>query len=75
MKVYKNDIIIRLINLPTDIKGFCSPSPDGTYNVYLNAKHSHETLCKTYKHELEHIKSGDFESSEDVSDLELRAKF
>ena len=70
----REDIVVRIINLPTTIKGFCSPSPDGTYNVYLNARQSCETQDKTFKHEIEHIEQGHFDSDKPVTVLEKDSK-
>ena len=65
-----DDIVIRLMDLPHSVKGFTSPSPDGTYNVYINARHTCETQLAVCEHEIKHIRRGDFESDEYVADIE-----
>ena len=68
----RDNIIVRLLDLPHTIKGFCSPSPDGTYNIYVNARHTREMQDKTVEHELKHIEECDFETDKSVSVLEKR---
>jgi len=64
------DIIVRIMALPAAVRGFTSQSPDGAYNIYLNALHSKETIDKTYLHELRHIENNDFASDRFVTELE-----
>ena len=70
MLIDESDLVVRIVNLPTTISGFVSKSPDGMYNIYLNANHSCEMRHETYRHELEHILNGDFESDKRVWELE-----
>lgn len=65
-----NDIIVRIIDLPLNAKGFTAESPDGVYNVYLNARQSYETQYETFLHELRHIEEYDFESDKPIWELE-----
>lgn len=65
-----DDIIVRLRDMPASIKGFVSPSPDGAYNVYINARQSYETQQQTCEHEIRHILNCDFESDEPVMIIE-----
>jgi len=70
MKINKEDIAVRIVNLPHTVKGFVSPSPDGTYNIYLNARCSYEHQRKTLKHELDHLQNDDFETDKPVAEIE-----
>ena len=54
-------VTVRLIDMPVRIKGFTRPNPDGSYTMLLNSRHSRSTLANTYRHEMEHVDSGDFE--------------
>lgn len=54
---------VRLMNLPTRIKGFVTMR-GGEPVIVLNARLNHEQNLKTYLHELKHIKNGDFEKSD-----------
>ncbi len=57
-----NNSVIYL-NLPTRIKGFVIHNPEDGFNtIVLNPKHSYFQNLKTYAHELQHIKSDDFNS-------------
>lgn len=68
-----NDTIItELVDLPPRVKGLTHPNPDGTYTVFLNARLSIETQRQTYRHELRHIRQGDF-SGGDVQLIEAYA--
>ena len=51
---------VRLMNLPTRIKGFVTMR-SGEPVIVLNARLNHEQNLKTYLHELKHIKNGDFD--------------
>ena len=55
-----NDFIVRLVRLPSSIKGFTIPDENGDYNIYLNDKLYGEELNAAYDHEVEHIERGDF---------------
>jgi len=67
--------IVRLVKLPMTIRGMIVSDPDGNYNVYINKNMSHEIQRLTYRHESEHIISGDLYSEESVMTLESRAKY
>lgn len=66
-----NDIYIRLIKLPSSVRGFTAPDADGNYNVYINEGLTPEQARKTYRHELKHIRQGDIESPEESGNIEL----
>lgn len=66
------DIFIRLIPMPSHIRGFTARGCDG-YSIYIDESLSDDERMKVYKHELDHIINGDFDSHEvDVSLLEGR---
>ena len=67
-----DDVVVRVLQLPASVRGFTSQSPDGAYNIYLNALHSQEMIGKTYLHELGHIQNGDFNADSLVSELERK---
>jgi hypothetical protein len=46
--------------MPTGIKGVTSPSEDGAFNVYINARWPYETQRDALQHELNHIRRDDF---------------
>jgi len=67
--------IVRVIKLPTTIRGVTIPDPEGCYNVYINKNLSCEMQKEVLLHETAHIVNGDFCSNEPVSVLEERAKY
>ena len=48
--------------LPISIKGLSTMNNDDGFTIILNGKHSAETLCATYIHEVNHIRNKDFNS-------------
>lgn len=65
-----NGVIVRLVDVDEDIKGWVADSSDGAHNIYLNARHTYKTILDTYRHELRHIWREDFASDNPVADLE-----
>lgn len=68
-----NEIYTKLMDLPVSIRGFTVRDCDGDYNVILNSRLSHERQMQTYYHELQHIRSGDFDSPGSVDLIEIHA--
>jgi len=67
--------IIRVIKLPTTIRGLTVPDPDGNYNIYINKDISHEMQLETLIHESEHIENDDFNNTEHVTVLEEKVRY
>ena len=64
-------IVVRTLwGLPLSVRGFTVPSPDGVYNVYINGDLSEEARERAVKHELGHIRRGDF--SKNFADLVIK---
>ena len=63
-------IVTRFMDLPTSIKAFSRSNADGSYTVILNSCLCREQQEEGYRHEIEHIKEGDFDALDDASDLE-----
>ena len=68
-----DNIIVRIIDLPLCVKGVTVPHPDGTYNIFINAKFPIDIQRQTIKHELKHVSNMDFESIDDIKTIENRA--
>lgn len=66
-----NDIYVRVTKLPPRIRGMCAKGIDN-YNIYLSDALNREQMLKTYEHELDHIRNGDFEKT-DVQQIEYEA--
>ena len=67
------EIITRLANLPVSVYGYTIRDKDGDYNMYINARMTSEKRVETYKHELEHIRRGDFYRSGSADLIEIHA--
>jgi len=64
-------IIVRLIDAPTGLKGFCRADPDGNENVYINGRLSEDERRKTLDHELLHVVMGHlFDDTKTVEEKE-----
>ena len=68
-------VIVRMIDLPYTIKGLTVLDEEGDYNIYLNARLSPDIQAEAFRHEVEHIKNGDFYTDESVADKERRIPF
>jgi hypothetical protein len=68
------DIVVRLMDLPYSIRGFVVESPDGFYNVYLNARYCYDQNTLTMVHELKHIRNGDLNSILSAHEIERSLK-
>lgn len=57
---------VRLIDLPTSIRGFTAYTEDDTgepvFTIILNARLDLCAQMRTYKHEVQHINNADFDS-------------
>jgi hypothetical protein len=62
-----------MVDLPVDCGGMVSLSPDGHFNIYLNARLDRATQRKKFLHELRHILNDDFNNSDDIYTVESRA--
>lgn len=51
------------IDMPTTVKGFTVQFDDLSFGVFLNCCLSYEQNRETFIHELNHIRSGDFDST------------
>lgn len=68
-----DDCTVRIVDLPVECGGMVSLSPDGHYNIYLNAQLDHETQRKKFQHEIAHIENNDFFNDDPIEVVEARA--
>lgn len=54
-----NERHVKLMDLPTSVRGYCYHDDDGEEYIILNARLTREANQKSFRHELEHIKRGD----------------
>ena len=69
------DKIVRLIKLPSTVRGMTVTDSDGNYNIYINKNLSYEMQREAYQHEMAHIEEDDFSSNSSVAVLENRIKY
>lgn len=68
-------VIVRIIDLPHTVRGMTVLDAEGDYNVYLNARLSGDQQTIAFRHEVEHIRRGDFYRKDSVADKERRIGF
>ena len=54
-----NERHVKLMDLPTSVRGYCYHDDDGEEYIILNARLTREANQKSFRHELEHIERGD----------------
>ena len=67
-----DELLIREVDLPYNIKGGTVPDENGDYNIYINKRLSPEGKVKAYRHEIAHILSGHF--SDDTLTVEEKER-
>jgi len=61
---------VHLVNLPCEVRGSYCENSDGTFSVFLNARHSEHRQRKAFLHEMAHIYFDDFQSDTDIDKIE-----
>ena len=56
----REDIFIRLVDMPTRIKGMTVVDIDGNYIVYINDRLAYNVRQEVLEHEMTHIAEGHF---------------
>lgn len=69
-----NEVIIRLVDVPVDLKGVVKEDSNGDYNIYINARLSSEQQVETCLHEMAHIKFGHLHSARTLEEIEDEAE-
>lgn len=69
-----NEVIIRLVPLPSRVKGFVREDPAGDYNVYIREQDPPDVQRETYRHELGHIRGGHLSAEEWTPGMEAEAE-
>jgi hypothetical protein len=65
-----DDIHVRLLKLPSTVYGVTVRDENGDFNVYINSNLSAPARDRALKHEMKHIKRGDFYSDDCIETLE-----
>ena len=65
---------VRYIDLPCRVDGVTIPNDDGTFDIYINARHNAEHQAESLTHELQHIMRNHFyDDIRPVTQLETEA--
>lgn len=74
MIIEEADYTIRLIDMPGSVGAFISPNPDGTYNLFLNARFATDRnrQIDDYLHEWEHMENDDLYGEKSILLIERR---
>lgn len=67
-----DDVLVKMMNLPTRIKAFVLNDEEGFSTIFLNAKMSHVQHGKSYRHEMEHIGEDDLYATESADIIEYK---
>ncbi len=66
-----DETYIRIIDLPSTVKGVTVRDEDGCFNIYINSSLSEDQRRLAIEHEMKHINRGDFDDlCAEISDLE-----
>ncbi|MGN0989452.1 MAG: ImmA/IrrE family metallo-endopeptidase [Eubacteriales bacterium] len=65
-----NDIFVRLAGFPATVKGVTVVDDNGDYNIFINQNMAQSQQKLTLCHELTHIRRNDFDSLDDIDELE-----
>ena len=70
-----NDVIVRVIDLPSwQVGGCVRVDEEGDFNLYVNSRYGYRGQIRALEHELEHIRGNDFWNGMPVSECEKRAR-
>lgn len=68
-----NDIIVCYIKLPMRVNGMVLPTPEGDYQILINASLSAWQQQQAFNHEVRHLLAGHHQSHRPVQALEAEA--
>ena len=51
-----DDIIVRIVPLPRNVRGCTVPDENGDYNIYIAERLDPDDRVRVFRHEVEHIK-------------------
>lgn len=67
------EVFVVMAELPATVKSFVIANVDQTYTIVINSRLSHEQNMKSYQHELDHIRNGDYDRKICADLIELYA--
>ncbi len=69
-----NEIFVRLIDVPVDLKGLIKEDANGDYNIYLTERYHYDQQLEPYFHEEAHARLGHLHSDKDIEEIEEEAQ-
>lgn len=69
----EEDAYVKFIALPGTVRSYVVANPDMTYTIVLNSNLSREQNVRSYAHELDHIRNGDYDKRCSVDMIEFYA--
>lgn len=64
------DFIVRLVDLPNQVRGSTVIDTEGMYNIYINQNMPYHIQIATFQHEVGHIMRDDFFNRTDIRVVE-----
>ena len=65
-----SDIFVRVIDMPSSVRGYTALDSEGDYNIYINGRLSLSQQMATYNHERMHISRNDFSDKKTIKEAE-----
>lgn len=69
----EEEIYTYYVDLPTTIRSFVVSNSDMSFTIMINAKMGKEQQLLAYRHEINHIKNGDYDRNGSVDLIEQMA--
>lgn len=68
--ISKGELTVHLVNLPCEVRGASCENSDGSFSVFINARHSDSRQRQAFLHEMMHIHFKDFHNEIDIDKVE-----
>lgn len=69
----EEEIFTYYVNMPTTIRSFVVSNNDMSFTIIINSKMGSNQQLMAYKHEIDHIKNGDYDRHYSADLIELFA--
>ncbi|MDE5820690.1 MAG: hypothetical protein K2N41_10820 [Lachnospiraceae bacterium] len=69
----KDRVFTYYMDMPTTIRSFVVSNNDTSFTIIINAKIGKDQQLRAYRHEINHIKNGDYDNKRPVNLIELSA--
>ena len=70
MKLYDDEFICRMVNLPGAVSAATRLSDDGFPNIYINDQLSPMGKLRAFLHEMQHLENDDFYNDKPITEVE-----